>query len=194
LSGSPNDKVITDVLQNCALSKANPTLKATSFHSGGRTGQVVLTDEYIAGVYASDADFSKYQATLQTLMDAYVAGYACGGKWQFNPPPDEATATPSGSAPTATAVICPKSPAPRLVVGGQGRVTPGTPDNLRQAPNTGAPILAQIPAGGEFTVLKGPVCDSSGLAWWLVQLKDSEQTGWIAEGQGQNYFVEPISS
>jgi len=92
------------------------------FHSDGRTDLVVLSDEYIVGIYAPDAEYCQYQAILRKMMDAYVAGYNCGApplQFDYN-----ANATPDA---TATPIVCPNSPAPRLVVGGQGVVPPVRP-------------------------------------------------------------------
>ncbi len=184
LPGSPSDASITKVLQGCAIdptSGASP--KPTQFHNGGQTGWVILTNEYIVGAYAPDADFSKYQATLQKMMDAYVAGYTCG----------MGQTTDNSSAPNGTPepTSCPNAPALQLSIGNEGIVTPGTPDNLRSAPNTQAVVLLSIPAGRTFIVLQGPVCDSAaGMAWWQVSYQS--HTGWLAEGQGKTYFVTPF--
>jgi hypothetical protein len=88
---------------------------------------------------------------------------------------------------------CPGAPATRLVVGGQGRVTPGDPNRVRNQPTlSGSEIVGQIPGGELFTVLEGPSCEpSTGLIWWLVSY--GNLTGWTAEGQGDTYFVEPAS-
>ena len=86
---------------------------------------------------------------------------------------------------------CPGAPATRLTIGGQGRVTPGDPNRVRDQPLlTGSNVLGQIPGSEIFTVLQGPTCDAStGINWWLVSYGDL--TGWTAEGQGNAYFVEP---
>ncbi len=88
---------------------------------------------------------------------------------------------------TPQAINCPGAPLSRLVVGGQGRVLPGDPNDIRPAP--GAASIGQIPAGATFMVLEGPTCTPNGIAWWRVSYNG--QTGWTAEGQGSTYFVEP---
>jgi ABC-type antimicrobial peptide transport system permease subunit len=45
--------------------------------------------------------------------------------------------------------------------------------------------VAQSPA-----VLEGPVC-AENMAWWKVQYQG--QTGWTAEGQGTDYWLEPLT-
>lgn len=81
---------------------------------------------------------------------------------------------------------CPGAPSPRLTVGGQGRVTPGTPNRMRAEP--GGRYVRDIPAGGTFDVLDGPVCED-GFVWWRVNYRGTE--GWTAEGQGEQYWLEP---
>ena len=93
-----------------------------------------------------------------------------------------------------TPVVCALSP--RLVVGGQGQVTPGLPNVLRSEPgtvNTGAVnsrIIGEIPAGGTFAVLNGPQCGTDGRWWWLVNYNGLQ--GWTAEGEGNTYWLVPI--
>ncbi|MBN1963178.1 MAG: hypothetical protein JW910_00925, partial [Anaerolineae bacterium] len=79
---------------------------------------------------------------------------------------------------------------PRLTVDGAGRVLPGGPNNLRDS--VGGALTGQIPAGGSFLVLDGPVCDE-GVAWWQVGFEGNPDLfGWTVEGVGGDYFVEPV--
>jgi chitinase len=82
-------------------------------------------------------------------------------------------------------------PAPQLSAGGQGRVTPGASNNLRAAPATGA-IVAAISAGAVVDVLDGTICTADGVLWWLVYYNG--KVGYSAEGQGNTYFVVPVTS
>lgn len=104
------------------------------------------------------------------------------------------TAVPAGQGQPAAvtqAVTCPGFMPSRLVVGGIGRVTPGTPNRLREQASTGAPLLGTIEGGQQFLVLAGPQCDPAGIAWWQVNYNGV--IGWTAEGQGATYFTEPVS-
>jgi hypothetical protein len=103
-------------------------------------------------------------------------------------PPVEPTATPYIVLPSGGQ--CPGFMPSRLVVGGQGIVTPGSSNRLRETPATGR-ILTEIPPGGIFDVLEGPVCMSNGIAWWRVNY--SGTIGWTAEGQGTEYWLEPYT-
>ncbi|MBN1967719.1 MAG: SH3 domain-containing protein, partial [Anaerolineae bacterium] len=98
----------------------------------------------------------------------------------------------TGTQPTATPVYtgtqCPGFLPSRLTIGARGRVTPGLPNNIRSQPTTGSVAIGQIPAGGVFDVLGGPVCNQSS-AWW--QVRYAGVTGWTMEGQYSTYWLEP---
>lgn len=82
----------------------------------------------------------------------------------------------------------------RLVVGGQGRVTPGLPNILRSQPYRGydSIVLGEIPAGGVFTVIGGPNCFDS-MYWWQVNYNG--MMGWTPEGSPYGvYWTEPVTS
>jgi hypothetical protein len=86
---------------------------------------------------------------------------------------------------------CPGSPATRLVPYISGRVTPGDPNRIRAEPESGS-VIGEIPAGATFYINDGPVCGpSNGLTWWNVRY--NETVGWTAEGQGNTYWLEPVS-
>jgi hypothetical protein len=91
---------------------------------------------------------------------------------------------------SATPNDCLPALPPRLVIGGQGRVTPGQPNLIRSVPSrTSGTVIGQIPAGGVFDVIGGPQC-GDGLRYWQVTYIG--RTGWTAEGQGVNYWLEPV--
>ena len=65
-----------------------------------------------------------------------------------------------------------------------------TANNVRSQPSvTSGAVVGQIPAGAQFNVLEGPACQDE-LTWYRVQYGDL--TGWTAEGQGREYWVEPL--
>jgi uncharacterized protein YraI len=106
-------------------------------------------------------------------------------------------AAPPGPAPTTVDVgpvdpasySCPDAPPIRLYVGGPGRVTPGVPNKLRNAPNLSGVEIGSIPGEGEFTVTGGPVC-ADGFTWWQVNYNGV--VGWTASGDSSEYWVEPL--
>ena len=101
----------------------------------------------------------------------------------------------TGATPTLTPTPidygygqCPGFLPSRLAPGGYGRVLPGLPNNVRTQPYLSATYIGQIPAGGVFQVLGGPVC-SENAAWYQVNY--GGLIGWTMEGQGAEYWLEP---
>jgi len=87
-------------------------------------------------------------------------------------------------------ISCEGSPASRLVIGQQGRLAKGLgSNNLRDKPTKKGNKIGQILESDTFTVLDGPVC-ADGFAWW--QVKFNGFVGWTAEGQGSEYWLEPV--
>ena len=88
--------------------------------------------------------------------------------------------------------ICPDAPLPRLIVGAQGEVAPGIDRlRLRALPAVGTGEVGLLYAGNVFEVISGPSCNG-GYAWWRVVLEEGT-TGWVAEGDWQQYYLRPIS-
>jgi hypothetical protein len=80
----------------------------------------------------------------------------------------------------------------RLVIGDIAQVMPGTANRLRAQPINGD-VIGQIPAGAEFEVFGESFCDDfEGILWWEVNYQG--QVGWTAEGQGDEYWVEPVGA
>lgn len=82
----------------------------------------------------------------------------------------------------------------RLIRHERGRISleDPQPQNVREGANTTFDLVGQIPAGGIFYVLEGPVC-SPLYAWYRVEYRAADGellTGWIAEGSSDSYFVE----
>ena len=96
--------------------------------------------------------------------------------------------------------LCPAPPAPdklyirsRLTGGVEGRISAGGGAlNLRSTPSTDGQILAQMSELSAFVVADRavPVCDVQGYLWWPV-IYDG-QSGYVAEGQANEYFIEPL--
>ncbi|MDZ4764144.1 MAG: SH3 domain-containing protein [Chloroflexota bacterium] len=85
---------------------------------------------------------------------------------------------------------CPGSLRERLIVRERGRVVFGDerPLNVRAGPATSYDIIGQIEPGGVFVVVEGTAC-SARYTWYRVAR--GSLSGWIAEGDGDAYFVEP---
>jgi hypothetical protein len=83
---------------------------------------------------------------------------------------------------------CTGTLAPRLTVGNQARITPGAPNKIRSAPTLAGAQIGSIPGEGIFSVVGGPQC-ADGFLWWQVIYQGV--TGWTANGDGTEYWVEP---
>ena len=96
-------------------------------------------------------------------------------------------------SPARPQYSCPGAMAVRLQPGMRARVTftDGTPLRVRRDPGKSGDILAMIPEGTQFTILEGPQCADQG-SWWRILTEDGNLTGWVLEGEGGVYFVEPI--
>ncbi|MBN1201963.1 MAG: hypothetical protein JXJ20_08925 [Anaerolineae bacterium] len=83
---------------------------------------------------------------------------------------------------------------PRLEIGGSGRVFSTYGVSLKNQAATGAAGGTEVtlmPFGTTFTVLDGPRCNY-GYVWWQVRLANGT-TGWAAEGDSANYYLEPFT-
>jgi hypothetical protein len=80
----------------------------------------------------------------------------------------------------------------RLEVGARARVTftDGTPSRLRAEPGLDGTEIAQMAEGTEFSVIGGPWCADE-YRWWQLELDDG-MIGWSAEGDAEDYFLEPV--
>ncbi len=70
------------------------------------------------------------------------------------------------------------------------RDLPAGGNSLRAAPGLYGAVVGEIPAHAEVLVLAGPRC-ADGYQWYQVQFGDL--TGWTAEGDSQEYWLEPVS-
>lgn len=104
------------------------------------------------------------------------------------------TNTPQSSTSSSGSFKCPGTPSPRMKVGMKGRVsyTDGTPLRLRREPfyDLDKNYKRDLREGTRFTVIDGPVCED-GYVWWEIQTSD-DHIGWSAEGDSEDYFMEPF--
>ena len=90
---------------------------------------------------------------------------------------------------------------PRAPIGAGVEVIVITPDSdklkLRSEPRISPDtVLRELDQSTRLEIIGGPVCvqAETGIAYWLWKVKviSSGQTGWVAEGDGQNAFIDPI--
>ncbi|MBI5959688.1 MAG: protein kinase [Chloroflexi bacterium] len=113
----------------------------------------------------------------------------------YTPVPPTRTATPWPSSTATPPSYCPGALPARMTIGSGGRTTllPPSPTRVRQTPGLSASVLRSIEAGQTFNILAGPQCADSVL-WWQIDVYDTNGrwTGWIGEGQGGTYWIEPF--
>lgn len=98
------------------------------------------------------------------------------------------------SAPAHAQDPCAGLVASRLETGGAARVSAAYGVSLKNKPMTGAAGATEVSLmayGTVVTVLEGPRCNL-GYRWWQVQLPGGA-TGWAAEGNTADYFMEPLT-
>jgi hypothetical protein len=100
----------------------------------------------------------------------------------------------SGAAQPVT-VQCPGAPQPRLKVGDQAIVLRDDPRpiRVRNAAGLSGRQITQLNPGVTFNVIGGPAC-SDGYTWWQITTTDGRVTGWVAEGDLDNYFIGPVGA
>ncbi|MBK9123427.1 MAG: SH3 domain-containing protein [Chloroflexi bacterium] len=87
--------------------------------------------------------------------------------------------------------VCQDTPRSRMIVQARGQVTSEDPSplNVRESASIRAEVLTQLQARSLFYVLDGPRC-ADGYAWFRIRARGVE--GWVAEGDSENYYIEPI--
>lgn len=100
------------------------------------------------------------------------------------------TATVMAQDDQADAACADLNPAP-LVVGEQGRVSPGDANNVRSEPSVSGQRIGSLPGGAEFTVVDGPAC-SGGYVWW--QIDYNGLVGWTIDGANGEQFLFPADA
>lgn len=111
-------------------------------------------------------------------LEPPILGQTTGGQGGGDP------STPAGM------FTCPGSLPAVLAPGMAAVVTDIIPNRVRDAASTTANTIGQIPSGGVFRVLEGPVC-ADGYTWWRVDYDGL--VGWTAQGDAQGYWIGPLS-
>jgi hypothetical protein len=80
----------------------------------------------------------------------------------------------------------------RLNIGMYAIVSQGAPNRVRSEPSKSADIIGQLYPGTAAFVIEGPVC-ADGLVYWKVEHSTiTGGAGWTAEGDGKEYWLEPM--
>lgn len=90
-------------------------------------------------------------------------------------------------------VACSNSPATRLTTNMTATASGDRVVNMRDGAGTeNTEVVWAVAAGDEFVVTGLPQCGANGLRWYPARI--DEKLGWIAEGQGEYYWIEPVES
>jgi hypothetical protein len=99
---------------------------------------------------------------------------------------------------TATAIqraekVCEEGPFTRLAVGMRAFTNkePPVPNRLRAEAGIEYEVVGRIQPGEIVRIEEGPVC-SDGWVWWKVRTETGGYTGWAAEGDANEYWLNPL--
>jgi hypothetical protein len=95
--------------------------------------------------------------------------------------------------PTPAAAVCPVAPPNRLEPGMEAVVSQrlGLRLRLREEPGLNSEIITSLPRGTRLDVSAGPVC-KDGYYWFEVETNWGSRSGWMAEGEPNLYYLEPV--
>jgi hypothetical protein len=105
----------------------------------------------------------------------------------------ESTATETmAPAETATSSVSSYAQPTRLKLNGFAFLTydPPIPNRVRIGPGLGFEAKGLVKPGQVMQVINGPICSGESV-WWKVVVKYTELTGWVAEADSEQYWVEP---
>lgn len=105
------------------------------------------------------------------------------------PPTPVVTATPIQRATKP----CEDAPYSRLQVGMRAYTfkEPDLPQRLHKEPGKESERVGWIQPGETVTILEGPMC-AEGWVWWKVRTERGGYTGWAAEGDENEYWLNPL--
>lgn len=108
--------------------------------------------------------------------------------------PPDSPSTVVGDVVQAPQQTCGAAPPPRLTVGESARVTFTDGSSLNIRTGAAGEFIMQIPEGTRVQIVGGPVCADNFL-WWELTLESEDVTvgGWAAEGDAEDYYLEPFN-
>jgi WD40 repeat protein len=81
----------------------------------------------------------------------------------------------------------------RLAIGDLVQLMGEVPSRVRSAPQKGENVVGEFISDEIYILLDGPVC-ADGLVWWeIADPRLPDGSGWTAEGDGQEYWLEPVN-
>ena len=79
----------------------------------------------------------------------------------------------------------------RLKIGDDAQITPGLPNVVRSAPGISSDALTQLLPGTVVKIIEGLICADGYIFWNVENATIPGGSGWTAEGDGVEYWLEP---
>ena len=133
---------------------------------------------------------------LIQISDPYLAYYAVVGQrsGEFHVTEGFGQSILKANVPVVSnQSLCSGAPKSKVAVGSTARVTftDGTPTRIRKQPTTSSGVIGRLPEGTRFLIMGGHKC-GNGYTWWNIELPNGTR-GWMAEGKGNSYYLEPMN-
>jgi hypothetical protein len=181
-------------------SPASTNILAVAYRAQGDTFTISGAQQCAVGAY------NWYQVNFKGITGWVTEGTGTT-YWVERVSAPSPTATPGGATvtprPTSTLVPtavttpvispngCAGASAPRLRAGGTARPAQ-VYSSLRAGLGSSVILVVMYRSKGDtFQVVDGPYCTGGPHNWWRVTFKGT--TGWVTEGIGSTYWVEPVS-
>ena len=106
--------------------------------------------------------------------------------------PTKKVKTPSANQTADPNQVCPNAQPTRLRLNGFAFLTydPPIPNRARIGPGLGYDAKGLVKPGQVMQLTSGPICSGESV-WWKVVVKYTELTGWVAEADSEQYYLEP---
>jgi hypothetical protein len=106
--------------------------------------------------------------------------------------PTKKVKTPSGNQTADPNQVCPNAQTTRLKLNGFAFLTydPPIPNRARIGPGIGYDAKGLVKPGQVMQITSGPICSGESV-WWKVVVKYTGLTGWVAEADSEQYYLEP---
>jgi hypothetical protein len=106
--------------------------------------------------------------------------------------PTKKVKTPSANQTADPNQVCPNAQPTRLKLNGYAYLTydPPIPNRARIGPGLRFDAKGLVKPGQVMQLTSGPICSGESV-WWKVVVKYSGLTGWVAEADREQYYLEP---
>ncbi len=109
-----------------------------------------------------------------------------------SPEPTKKVKNPSAAGTADPNRVCPNAQPTRLKLNGFGFLTyePPIPNRVRIGPGLNFDAKGLVKPGQVMQIISGPICSGDSV-WWKVTVKYTGLTGWVAEADTEQYWLEP---